>query len=135
PRSFQESVFDSTCETSRDDKNEPPDVRTTRRAAAPASVTPGARSLARRRGAVGKRDEEREAILCADRARDVTLTCRVLGQQDVPGTKPKFSSALELDFALAAQRDDELASRSGVPIEVVVLVGSTELEVLHLDRL
>src|SRR5439155_16774947 len=33
------------------------------------------------------------------------------------------------------ERDDELASRSGVPIEVVVLIGPAELEALHCNGL
>src|SRR5438445_7681440 len=89
------------------------------------------RESARRLCAVGERDEEREAILRAARARDVPLARGVLREQDVPRTKPQLPSALELDLALASERDDELASGSGVPIEVVVLIGPTELEALH----
>src|SRR5207237_7185848 len=89
------------------------------------------RELSRRLCAVGERDEEREAILRAARARDVALARRVFRQQDVPRTEPQLPSALELDFALAAERDDELASPSGVPIEVVVLIGPAELKALH----
>ena len=58
-----------------------------------------------------------------------------LREQDVAWAKAQLASSLELDFALArSKRDDELPPGSGMPIEVVVLVGAAELQIADANR-
>src|SRR5229473_836072 len=77
----------------------------------PAGTELNVRRSARRLRTVGERNEQRYPILGSDGARNMSLTGRVFRQEDVTGPEPNCPSAVELDFAFAAERHDVLTPR------------------------
>src|SRR5262245_48280623 len=84
---------------------------------------------------IGKRDEQRDAVLAADAARDVPFAGHVLGEQDVSRPERNLPAALQLDLALTAQRDHVLPARRWMPVLKVVRRLTAELQSAHLDQL
>src|SRR5215813_2191328 len=67
-----------------------------------------------------KDDEQRLARLASDRAADVPLAGRVLGQQDVAAAQNALGSITHLDLDLALQVHHVLPARRGVKFVVVI---------------
>lgn len=57
-----------------------------------------------------ERKKERDSVLGAHRARDVSLTLHVFGQQDMAGMQPDLGSVADLDLPFFRQGDDVLAT-------------------------
>ena len=78
--------------------------------------------------ALGQHDVECNAIRPGDSARLVSLTGRVLGEQDMTRAESQCSPSLQFNLAFAGQCHDELPARRGVPVERVSRCGSSELQ-------
>src|SRR5437762_7710873 len=78
-------------------------------------------------GGVVEVDEQARARLAVHVATDVTLTGRVLGQQDRTGPEHPLGAVAHLDLHGTSQIHDELPSRRGVEVELVLTGDGTEL--------
>ena len=71
---------------------------------------------------IGKRDRDRDAIFRPKVPGDVTFPRCVFDQIDVAWTDGNLLASRNLNFSSAAERNHELASRSGMPLVGIVRV-------------
>src|ERR687891_96118 len=76
-----------------------------------------ARALKRNGRARLEHDVEAAPRLVVDQFPVMAAARRVLGQQDLAGLQDEVLAAARLEIELAAQGDDELADRRGMPFE------------------
>jgi WD40-like Beta Propeller Repeat len=91
------------------------------------------RSLGERRP-FAEHDVEGDAVCSRNSARLVSLSCRVLGQEDMPWAESHLAPTLELDLAFTAQGHHDLPARRRMPVEIVGGRRVPELHARHGDR-
>lgn len=84
-----------------------------RKPASSSLLAPAPRANVKR---LGNRDEDASARPL-NLAANVTLACRIVGQQDIPGTKSPLRSVAALEFDFSDDRQYKLSSRSGVKVQ------------------
>src|ERR1041385_6828806 len=79
-------------------------------------TTPRGNARLFRRTLIGERQPQRDAILVANHARDVSLSCEILGQLDVPWLERDLLAPRDLNLAASAQRDHVLTLGRCMPV-------------------